>query len=740
MRLLVSVTAIRGLLAVSLAVLGIAVVPAGAVAATDGPYQDVYYVNSCATSASANSAPIFSSSSYGDMSTADGCPSNYGLDIDAGQYTNDGDSGKWSTITPTPAIGIVGVTSAGLADCNLHSDGFNADYFYGDGNVNYGVPSITVDCHGALGRDAPAGYLNEHIQSSRYFGWQTSCTKTTCTPTGAGVIVFAVQGITLEAQETSGPSLSLLDANSLAKQAGWVRGTFAASVSASDPSGVCGIQATVNGKAINSYSDPSPDTSQWSQCPGNDLDSTVDTASYPNGAGAIALVLSASNAAGAVSSISRSVNVDNAPVSVSLSGPADAATTSGTQYVTATASAGPSGVSAVYCSVDGGAVRSYPGASAQVPVSGIGSHQVACYARNRALDSSGVAASSQTQTLGLSIRQLTAAAITFARIVGALRCHRAIEKVKVVGRRRTVRRHGRKVVVRGRARTIKKVVRRCHAPTVRRRVTIIVKRHGRRVKIHKVERVVVLPHTVEKSTRRVGYGKATTVSGYVGLVDGTALSGRNVEVLAAPNNGLGQFAPIATVTTNAYGEWSARVPAGPSRLIEAQYGGDAITMPATSAPVTLAVPARIGMSISPHVLPWSATITIRGHLEGGYVPPDGVALRLLVRYPGSRQGTPILALRTNARGTFRIKWSFNSGRGVASLPFWIATTATESDYPFAASAGPRIRVTFGRPTPVVVVVVVHHHHHRRKAARRHRRHARTHHRHRRHRAKHHRKR
>ena len=58
---------------------------------------------------------------------------------------------KWSTITPDPAIRIVAVNTGGLVDCNLHADGFNASYFWGDNGVNFGSPQITVDCHGAHG-------------------------------------------------------------------------------------------------------------------------------------------------------------------------------------------------------------------------------------------------------------------------------------------------------------------------------------------------------------------------------------------------------------------------------------------------------------------------------------------------------------------------------------------------------------------------------------------------------------
>ena len=146
-----------------------------------------------------------------------------------------------------------------MADCNLHHDGFAAGYFWGDNGVNFGGPQVTIDCHGAVNQNGYAGSLNEHIQSSRYLGWSASCGAASCTPTGAGVIVFSVLAITLEAQETSGPGLTADQSSNLYYQSGWVRGAFPADLSASDPSGVCLMQTTVNGRAISTYVDPSPD-------------------------------------------------------------------------------------------------------------------------------------------------------------------------------------------------------------------------------------------------------------------------------------------------------------------------------------------------------------------------------------------------------------------------------------------------------------------------------------------------
>ena len=116
-------------------------------------------------------------------------------------------------------------------------------------------------------------------------------------------------------------------------------------------------------------------------------------------------------------------------------------------------------------------------------------------------------------------------------------------------------------------------VTRCHARTVRRRVTrvVTVRRRGRTVHVKRREmvRVVVEPHTVLKTSRRVSHGQATTVDGWLGTTAGTALAGQPVEVLTVPDNGSANVHVAARVTTAANGGWSARLPAGPSRLIEA---------------------------------------------------------------------------------------------------------------------------------------------------------------------------
>jgi len=484
------------------------------------------------------------------------------------------------------------------------------------------------------------------------------------------------------------------------------------------------MQILVGATSIQGPGPFSPNQGSWTQCPTPLTQSyTLDTTKYPDGP--TGLVLSAGDAAypANVSSPSTTLHIDNTPVGLSLTGPSDVAASpaSASASITATATAGPSGVS-IFCSVDGESEVEYSGASAQVPVTGIGPHTASCFAQNNAVDASGARARSATETYGVTIRQPTAEAITFAHIADALRCRRVVEKVKVRGKTRVVKRHGKKILIRGRPIIVKRHVRRCHARTVKRIVWVtlkrhgkVLRRHGKPVRVRRVRRVVVLPHTILQAKRRIGHGKRTTVSGYLGLPNGTPLAGRTVSVIAAPNNGLGQFTlPIATVTTDPAGTWTAKVPAGPSRLIEAVYAGSATDESAISAPVTLSVPALIRLAISPRIIPWKAAVHISGRLVGGYVPADGVALRLLVRYPHLKRETPLQALRTDGRGRFAFTWSYHAGRGVVTYPFSVATTASESDYPFAGSASRAIRVTFGRATPAT-----RHHKHRRKTRRRH---------------------
>ena len=522
-----------------------------------------YYVNNC--SSYGNTAPAFQpSSTAAHLSPSDECMVWSGtayrsLEINQvfGSVLNSYGA-QWSTETPSPAIMIVHLftpVNTVFVDCNLASDGFTAQYFWGDNGQNYGTQAINYinGCSSGIGY---ADGLNAYVTPSRYFGWAIGCwLKSSCTASSGGGLL-SVQGVQLEAEENTGPSLTAVQGNNLWYQNGWVRGAWPATLDASDPSGVCSFGVYVNGQAIASWIDPSPDPSSWTQCHGSQLPAQLDTTKYPNGP--LSLAFGATNAAGVGTGVSRDpgnnpVLVDNSPVSVSLSGPTDALLTSGTQYVTASASAGPSGVAGIECSADGAPYAWHAGASARIPVAGLGAHQVSCYAENNSIDSSGARALSATRTWSLSIRQATVSAISFSDLADPLRCQRVRERVKVPAQWITVHRHHHSIRVRRRAHRKTVRVVRCRPHTERKQITTLVtiKRHGKQIKVKRTKfvRVVVLPHVVARTTRRLRYGRGTTVSGWLGTPSGNALAGQPVIVLTAPDNGQGQFTEAAVVST-----------------------------------------------------------------------------------------------------------------------------------------------------------------------------------------------
>jgi hypothetical protein len=597
------------------------------------------------------------------------------------------------------------VSLAGVDNINDGGGWGGGGYWSGGGNPWYAGATSETD-----------GPFN-----SPYWGFQMICGSSSCSQ-GGGIAVNDVQ---LVAVENQGPNLTAVGSNNLWYQTGrYVWNTpndpWPITLEATDPSGVCSMSAAVNAQSLLGPA-ATPNTAEWQQCPDPTwtpgAGASVNTRDYVPGAGALSLQLSATNAAGVKSAVSENLGVDNDPVQLSLSGPTTASTAAGTQYVTATASAGPSGV-AIGCSVDGAPEQWQPASSEQIPVAGAGQHVISCRAHNGAINPEGQYAYSATQSWGLDIGQPTVSVVGFSKIVNQLRCRRVRERVKIPAHLVTVRRHHKLVRIRVRARTRVERVERCHPRIVwrRQRVWVKVRRHGKLVSVRRTKRVraTLLPHTVMQTKKRVGYGRASAVSGWLGTAGGVAIGGVPVEILAAADNGRGQFTPAATATTAADGSWTARLGPGPSQLVEASYAGSSTLLPATSTAVQTIVPAKVKIKISPRIVPWGSKIRITGRVLGGYVPTNSNLLRLNVGIGriGQLEGLP----RIQRNGRFVIVWKFDAGHGVLH-PWFSVGTLAESVFPYAPGTSKRLVVTVGERTPTATK-----HHHR--AARHHRKHKR----------------
>lgn len=638
-----------------------------------------------------------SGASHSGVSTPFDCPSTptgsaNGMEVfGSGGNVPAGSRAYWQIHAPSGLV-IVGAHTEGAG---MITYGINSNMGWGGGFYWAGG--------GAQVHQGEIGYSSPPLFTP-YFGWQLICGWRTCNG-NAKPGELSILGLEIEAAEGTGPSVFPAP-GSLASKNGWVRSWWPVSFSADGPTGACQLAASLGGISVSQpVNEPSNQTT-WHQCAAGSFSQSFNTASVSSRP-SVPLMMWARDAAYdytghayLAGSVTKLVNIDNDPVSIALSGPTDALSTSGAQYVTATAAAGPSGVDGVLCTVDGSPPQFYSGASARVPVTGIGEHSVRCAAENNAVDPSGGHGWSNWASQSMSIRQPTVSGIGFSKLVDPMLCRRVHERVKVRARWVTVHRNHRTVRIRRPAHTKVVTVMRCHPRIARQRITVwtVVRRHGRRVRVahKKTVRVVLMPHYVTRRAKRVAHGKATTVNGWLGTPNGIAIAGQPVRVLAAPDNGQGRFSQAAVTVTRTDGTWTAKLSAGPSRLLEAVYGGAPTLEPSMSGQVHVVVPAKVELiSVSPTHVAWGGTVRIVGKLDGGYLPRGGALVRLRLGQ-GSGFTTYGIQEHVTGHGRFATTYTFGAGLPIVHQRFWFQIASLPmGDYPWAPADSRKVTVFVG---------------------------------------------
>jgi hypothetical protein len=215
----------------------------------------------------------------------------------------------------------------------------------------------------------------------------------------------------------------------------------------------------------------------------------------------------------------------------------------------------------------------------------------------------------------------------------------------------------------------------------------------------------------------VAFGRSVRVQGLLMSSAGLPLASQPVAVLTAPDNGSDAFTEATAVTTGTDGRWTATLPPGPSRLIEASYAGSATVLPAIGS-ATVVTPAKIELtSVTPDRTAWGSTVRITGRVLGGYIPASSKLLRLdlgVVGIPGLSkiQGIP----NVSPDGRFTTTYTFAHAYGV--VRFWLMVSSLpEADFPFAPAHSRRLVVTVGVPAPRSSSSHRRHHHHRRRGNR-----------------------
>lgn len=623
------------------------------------------------------------------MSAYNNCPNGGALQLIASGGTVKGQFADWAT-DPPAQIGIDHVTIlSGNVLINPHAatSGITTRFLWPGGLST--IRSTGTRCCG--GMDYGTG-LNEGFASPvHWFVIRIACGRSTCVEVPGQVL--DVKGIELTAIDNTPPTITPDETTTnIARAAGrWIRGPWDASFGANSDAGVCRAGVAVNGVVVARGRTWTPHTGSWTQCGAgagtlggsgyNGVSHTIDTSAFANGPLSVEYyAIDPAQPANVRAPVYRMM-VDNSPVLLSMGGPTQALSTQGPQSITANAAAGPSGVSGIWCSVDGGPWAAHRGSEASVQVARLGLSTVSCFARNNAIDATGATARSPVETWRIDIRKPAVSLMSLVHVADALRCHRKKERVLVPGHWVTARYHGHNV--------------RVWVPAEKRRVTVVhCHPHVRFIRVHRdgrtvLERVVELPHRVSSARERLAFGGRPTVSGWLGGSNGDALPSETVDVWAAPRNGSNRFRVVASTRTRSNGTWTVHLRAGPSRIIEASFAGTAELAPALSTPASISVQASPILHLTPSQTHWGDTIHIWGRLRGGYVPTSGELVVLRIGWKGG--SAEIGHVNTSRTGRFAASYTFLRGTGTETYRIWVQTVR-ESDYPFTPASSKRVHI------------------------------------------------
>jgi hypothetical protein len=153
--------------------------------------------------------------------------------------------------------------------------------------------------------------------------------------------------------------------------------------------------------------------------------------------------------------------------------------------------------------------------------------------------------------------------------------------------------------------------------------------------------------------------------------------------------GSGRTQVVAHARTGADGSFIARVPAGPSRLIEVAYRAfSADAGYSTEAKIEESVRAGVRLIIAPRRTSSEGTITLSGQVLGP-VPRQGVMVDLLVHYRGRWE--PFRTPRTDAAGHFDVSYQFQGALG--RFPFRAEVPSSQADFSFARGVSEVVNVS-----------------------------------------------
>jgi hypothetical protein len=202
--------------------------------------------------------------------------------------------------------------------------------------------------------------------------------------------------------------------------------------------------------------------------------------------------------------------------------------------------------------------------------------------------------------------------------------------------------------------------------TVRRTV----RRNGKRQVVRRRSKVLA-PATQVRS------GGRAVVAGRLFNRDGQGIAGAEIRVLSSSAISPEQL--VAVVSTDAAGRYRYSAAGNTSRTLRFVYPGSPLVLPSERA-IRMTVPALTTLRVNRKRLLNGQAVTFSGRLRTHPAPPQGKLVELQVRL--SDRWQTFRTSRTDAAGRWAIRYRFKRTRGVQHFRFR-ARLPAEASYPFA---------------------------------------------------------
>jgi hypothetical protein len=198
-----------------------------------------------------------------------------------------------------------------------------------------------------------------------------------------------------------------------------------------------------------------------------------------------------------------------------------------------------------------------------------------------------------------------------------------------------------------------------------------IRRHGKR-------RVVRRRVTVLEPTARVRPGGHARVVGRLVDPNGQGIAGAEVRTFSGSSVSPEQL--VAIMPTGGDGRFRYRVSGSTSRTLRFVFPGSPLVLPAERA-IAMSVPALTSLRVSRSRVLNGQAVTFTGRLKTQPAPPGGKLVELQARL--SDRWQTFRTTRTDAAGQWAIGYRFKRTRGVQRFRFR-ARLPREASYPFAA--------------------------------------------------------